>query len=120
MHLNEIREAYIADGLSYLDATSRASQDVMLLLLANSPLAAHVTIKGGVVIQHLSGDNRRATQDIDFDFIKYPIADESIIAFINKLNSQSGDITIDIVGPIEELQHQDFIVVKPQKMNKIP
>jgi hypothetical protein len=29
----------------------------------------NVTIKGGVVMQHLSGDSRRATQDFDFDFI---------------------------------------------------
>lgn len=61
MNLNDIRDVYMAEGFSYLDATSRTSQDIMLSLIANSPLSEHVTIKGGVLIQHLSGDGRRVT-----------------------------------------------------------
>lgn len=47
------------------------SQDVVILNIAASPLKRNVTIKGGVVMHNLSHDNRRATQDIDFDFVHY-------------------------------------------------
>jgi predicted nucleotidyltransferase component of viral defense system len=71
VNLTEIRESYIQEGLGYLDASARTCQDVLLALIAKSPLSRNVTIKGGVVMQHLSKDNRRATQDLDFDFIQY-------------------------------------------------
>lgn len=41
-------------------------------------------------MRNLSGSVRRATQDIDLDFIKYSISDESIMAFIGKLNQVEG------------------------------
>ena len=69
MILEELRDAYLADGFSYLDAGARTCQDIILSLIAKSALVDNVTIKGGVVMQHLSGDSRRATQDFDFDFI---------------------------------------------------
>lgn len=50
---------------------------------------------------------RRATQDLDIDFIKYSLADESIDIFIEKLNCL-GDITITRIGKIEELKQQDY------------
>jgi predicted nucleotidyltransferase component of viral defense system len=108
MKLGEVRDAYIKEGLSYLDATSRASQDAILSLIAGSPLSHNVTIKGGVVMQRVSGDSRRATQDFDFDFIRYSISDEAIIAFIERLNGQAGGLRVAITAPIEELKHQDY------------
>ena len=50
---------------------------------------------------------RRATQDLDIDFIKYSLADESIDAFIGKLNCLDG-IKISRLGKIEELKQQDY------------
>ena len=38
---------------------------VVLTLIAASPMASHVTVKGGVVMQQVSGDVRRATRDVD-------------------------------------------------------
>jgi len=108
MKLDEIRDAYLAEGFSYIDAGSRACQDVILSLIAKSALVGNITIKGGVVMQHLSGDNRRATQDFDFDFIRYSLSEQSIRAFIDKLNENSDDININIVSAIEELRHQDY------------
>jgi len=64
---NEIRQSYIDDGFDIDNATTRTAQDVVLELISSSPLAKSVTIKGGVVMQELSKDSRRATQDIDFD-----------------------------------------------------
>jgi len=108
MKLAEIRNAYIQEGMSYLNATSRTAQDVVLALIADSPLSQNVTIKGGVVMQHLSGDDRRATRDLDFDFIKYPIGNDAIRSFIEKLNGHSGDLSIEITTPIEELKQRDY------------
>jgi len=34
----------------------------------------------------LSNDKRRVTRDLDLDFIKYSLADESIKLFIDRLN----------------------------------
>lgn len=45
----------------------------------------NVTIKGGVVMHSISNDKRRATRDIDLDFIKYSLDDSSIINFIKNL-----------------------------------
>ena len=106
--LDGIRDAYLAEGFSYLDAGSRTCQDTILSLIAKSTLAGNVTIKGGVVMQHLSGDRRRATQDFDLDFIRYSLHEQSIITFIDKLNEQSDEISINIVSAIEELKHQDY------------
>ena len=108
MKLEELRDAYLADGFSYLDAGSRACQDIILSLIAKSTLASNITIKGGVVMQHLSGDSRRATQDFDFDFIRYSLSEQSIRAFIDRLNEQSEEVNINIVSEIEELKHQDY------------
>jgi predicted nucleotidyltransferase component of viral defense system len=106
--LKDIRNAYIEEGVSYLDASSRAVQDVILSLIASSSFAKNITIKGGVVIQHISNDTRRATQDLDFDFLRYSISDESIRGFIDKLARQSDEISLDIIDPVEEMKHQDY------------
>ena len=108
MRIDEIREAYLADGFSYLDASSRTCQDIMLSLIAKSPLNKNVTIKGGVVMQHLSGDSRRATQDFDLDFIRYSLNEDSIKEFLLKLNEYSEYFNITITSAIEELKHQDY------------
>jgi predicted nucleotidyltransferase component of viral defense system len=108
MKLDNIRDAYLAEGFSYLDASSRTCQDIVLALIAQTPFIKNITIKGGVVMQHLSGDRRRATQDIDFDFIRYSLSEDSIRTFINKLSEQSKDISISIISAIEELKHQDY------------
>ena len=47
-------------------------------------MSKNITIKGGVVMYGLSNDKRRATRDLDLDFIKYSLADESIKLFIGK------------------------------------
>ena len=66
----------------------------------------NVTIKGGVVMRSLTGNVRRATQDMDLDFIRYSLSESSIREFIEKLNCLDG-ITITIAGDIEELSQQE-------------
>lgn len=67
----------------------------------------NITIKGGVVMRSKTNNVRRATQDLDIDFIRYSLADEAIDEFINKLNCLDG-IKITRIGRIEELKQQDY------------
>lgn len=106
--LTAIRDAYIEEGLAYAQAEARAVQDAMLDLIAKSTLAKNATIKGGVLMQHLSKDMRRATSDFDLDFVRYSISDDSIRRFFAVLNDGSSAFGIALSGPIEELKHQDY------------
>lgn len=89
------------------NASAKVCQDIVLKALATGPLRRNVTIKGGVVMRSKTNNVRRATQDLDIDFIKYSLADESIDLFVEKLNCLEG-ITIKRVGKIEELKQQDY------------
>ena len=107
MDLQEMMDAYHEEGLTRELAAARVCQDIVLKAIAQSSLDRNVTIKGGVVMRSITGNNRRATRDIDLDLIHYPIDDESIMEFVQRLNCISG-ITIGIVGGITELKHQDY------------
>lgn len=56
----------------------------------------------------ISKDLRRATRDMDLDFIKYSLEDNSIIKFIEELSNVDDGIKIKIDGEIKELHHQDY------------
>lgn len=88
-------------------ASAKVCQDIVLKALSMSSLSRNVTIKGGVVMRSKTNNARRATQDLDIDFIKYSLADEAIDAFIRNLNSLE-DIKISRIGKIEELKQQDY------------
>ena len=108
MDLSEIRRHYISEGYSTLNASAKTCQDVVLAKIAASPLKENVTVKGGVLMCAISGSKRRATQDIDLDFVRYPISDEAIRSFIRTLSAVDDGIAVDIVGGIEELSQQDY------------
>ncbi len=95
------------DGYSELNAVARLCQDVVLAAIDKADLSRAVTIKGGVVLRNLSRNARRATQDLDLDFIRFPISNEAIASFVSRLNCLDG-VTLSIVGEIEELNHQDY------------
>ena len=95
------------EGYSEANAEAKLCQDIIIKAISDSSLSRNVTIKGGVVMRSLSGDVRRATQDIDLDFIRYSISEESIKLFVDKLNCLNG-IQMEIDAPIEELKHQDY------------
>ena len=72
-------------------------QDVVLKAIAQSNLGRNVIIKGGVVMRSITGNVRRATEDLDLDFIRYSLQDDSIREFVLKLNCLDG-IKIEIIG----------------------
>ena len=101
-----IRQAN-ADGYVDDNAEAKVCQDVILKAISESTLSRNVTIKGGVVMRSISKDARRATQDMDIDFIKYSLGDDSIRQFIKKLDCLEG-IHIWQTGEITELKQQDY------------
>lgn len=107
INLEKMVSLYVKDGYSELFAEARVCQDIVLKAIAESSMNRNITIKGGVVMRSITGDVRRATRDIDFDFIKYSIDEEAIRSFISKLNCLEG-ITIHISGEIEELSQQEY------------
>ena len=101
-----IRQAN-ADGYMDENAEAKVCQDVVLKALSKSTSSNNVTIKGGVVMRSISRNVRRATQDIDIDFIRYSLSDESIRLFIQKLDCLE-DIHIRQTGTITALKQQDY------------
>ncbi len=95
------------NGYNEANAEAKVCQDVVLALISRSRLNRNVTVKGGVLMRSITNSSRRATQDIDLDFIRYSLEDESIDNFIEILNSV-GDISIKRIGGIEELRQQDY------------
>lgn len=57
---------------------------------------------------NLTQNSRRATRDIDFDFICYSIEEDSINAFINKLNQKNDGLLVTKAGPIKQLHQEDY------------
>lgn len=106
MNLNTIFNNYLNIGYSSANAISKTCQDVILTKISVSNLNRNVTIKGGVVMMALSKDKRRATQDLDIDFIRYSLEDSAILSFIEKISDR--DIKINVNGPIKKLHHQDY------------
>ena len=100
----------IVRGLGYdneADIRARVCQDLVLEAISKSALSRNVTIKGGVVMRSMTGNIRRATQNMDIDFIRYSLADDSIDRFVDTLNCLD-DVTFKRIGDIEELSQQDY------------
>ncbi len=108
MNIEELRYKYIKEGFNLANASAKICQDIILSKISKSTLNKNITIKGGVVMYGLSNDKRRATRDLDMDFIKYSLDDSSINNFINKLNEVNDGISIMIDGNIEDLNQQDY------------
>ena len=108
MNLRLLISKYEKIGYNFRDASSKVCQDIILLGISKSKFKKHITIKGGVVLHNISGDMRRATRDLDLDFIKYSLENDSIRNFINIINNCISDINIEIIGKIKTLHHLDY------------
>lgn len=108
MNLTDLVKNYINIGYKINDAEAKVCQDIILIKISKSPFYNNVTIKGGVVMHSISNDKRRATKDLDIDFIRYSLSNESIKEFISKLNFSNDGIKIEITKDIIELKQQDY------------
>ena len=102
----EISKA-IKVGYSEANAAAKVCQDVILDAISRRQFNRNITIKGGVVMRSITNNIRRATQDMDIDFIRFSLADDSIKRFVEKLNTIDG-IMITLKGRLEELKQQDY------------
>lgn len=107
INLNQLIRKEINNGYGEADARAKVCQDIILKAISNSPLSNNVTIKGGVVMRSKTNNIRRATQDLDIDFIKYSLSNDSIERFIQVINCIK-NISIKKIGNIEELRQQDY------------
>lgn len=106
MNINNLVNKYLSLGYEIADAQSKVCQDLILYKIGKSKYAHNITVKGGVVMHNISKSIRRSTRDLDLDFIKYSLDDNSIINFINELNKSDKELIIRINGNIEKLHHQ--------------
>lgn len=96
-----------AEGYANATAMARLAHDVVLKALESCGLRDNITIKGGVVMSNVSGDVRRATMDMDIDFVHYGLSDENIDEWIARLNCIEG-VSISRDGDIVELRQQNY------------
>lgn len=106
-NLEELAEEIRNNGYSETNSEARVCQDIVLKAISQGDFCRSITVKGGVVMRSISGNSRRATQDMDLDFIRYSLSDESIRDFVKRINCLDG-IAIRIDGEITELSQHEY------------
>lgn len=96
-----------AEGYANAPAMAKLAHDVVLKTMEKCGFARNITVKGGVVMSSITGDIRRATMDMDVDFVRYGLSDENIETLIDRLNCLDG-IRIVRNGDITDLRHQNY------------
>ena len=111
-----------AKGYSAVLASAKVVHDVVLLAIGRSGFKTKGTLSGGVVMSALTKDIRRATLDMDIDFIHHPISAVGVRRFVNRLASSIPELAVSIRGRIIDLKHEDyrgkriFLVVKDKSI----
>ena len=101
------RDQLVAIGYSDDTAYAKIAHDIVLKAVQDSGFHDNLTIKGGVVMSSLTDIARRATMDLDIDFMQYPLSNEAIRRFVSKLNL-AAPCKIRIKGKIETLRQQEY------------
>lgn len=107
MNFQELHSRLVAKGYTDDTADAKIAHDIVLKAINAASFRDNLTIKGGVVMSGITDLIRRATMDMDVDFLHYSISNASVRHFIAILNRAS-DCRIQIVGPIMDLNHQDY------------
>ena len=120
--LREQIDGLRAKGYSAVLASAKVVHDVVLLAIGRSGFKTKGTLKGGVVMSALTKDIRRATLDMDIDFIHHPISEVGVRRFVNRLARSIPELAVSIRGRIIDLKHEDyrgkriFLVVKDESI----
>lgn len=107
MVFEEIRERLVAMGYSGDTADAKIAHDIVLKAVRDAGFHDNLTVKGGVVMSGLTDVVRRATMDMDVDFLHYSLANESIRRFVSRIN-RAAPCRISIRGNIVELRQQEY------------
>ena len=97
----------VASGYSDDTAYAKIAHDIVLKAVRDSGFHDNLTIKGGVVMSSLTDIARRATMDMDLDFLRYPLSNDAIRKFVSGLN-RVAPCRIRISGKIETLRQQEY------------
>ena len=107
MDFKELHNRLVAKGYNDDTADAKIAHDIVLKAINLAGLRKNLTVKGGVVMSGITDLIRRATMDMDVDFLHYSISKASVRHFVAILNRAS-DCRIQIAGPIVDLKHQDY------------
>ena len=88
-------------------ADAKIAHDVILAAIEASGFHDNLTVKGGVVMSGITDLVRRATMDMDLDFLHHSLSDAAIRRFVSRLNRNS-PCKISIAGDIVELKQQEY------------
>lgn len=88
-------------------ARAKIAHDAILMAMKKAKLAACSTVKGGVVMSHITADARRTTMDMDVAFVNRSISELSVRQFVKRLNCVQG-VRVSIFGTITDLMHDDY------------
>jgi len=107
MLFSAFRDKLVANGYSDDTAYAKIAHDVVLMAVRDSGFRDNLTVKGGVVMSSLTDAARRATMDMDLDFLHYPLANDAIRRFVSGLN-RVAPCRIRVSGKIETLRQQEY------------
>lgn len=107
MVFDQMRAKLMAKGYTTDTANAKIAHDVVLDAVREAGFHDNLTVKGGVVMSGLTNVVRRATMDMDVDFLHYSLSDSAIRRFVSRLNRIS-DCTISISRPIRTLKQQEY------------
>ena len=79
-------ESLVAQGYGQAAAQAKVAHDAVLRAMDVCGFKQSSTIKGGVVMSHVTNDIRRSTMDMDIAFVHRSISDLSIARFVRRLN----------------------------------
>ena len=96
--------------LSKQQTQSKVCQEIFISKIgSHQNLSSKIVFEGGLIVDALSKGKRGYTKDIDFDFIKYPLSNESISLFVDELNESNDFRNIKIeIESIDELRHKNY------------
>ena len=107
MNFGELHDALVAQGYADEAAYAKIAHDIVLKAVRDSGFHDSLTVKGGVVMSGITNLARRATMDMDIDFLHYSLANVSIRKFISELN-RVAPCRIRLRGPIQALRQQEY------------
>lgn len=99
---------YLSMGMNIVEARIHTASDLFLRCVSLSSLKSNITLKGGVLVYHLTNNARRVTRDLDIDFIRYPTDKTSVDNFLKTISINQEGISITRTSEIEPLNHEDY------------
>lgn len=107
MDFGEFHDRLVADGYSDDTAYAKIAHDIVLKAIRDAGFHDNLTVKGGLVMSEITNVARRATMDMDLDFLHYPLSNAAIRKFVAGLN-RAAQCKIRVHGAILDLRQQEY------------